>query len=126
MLFVKLSLERHVRIFDMAADEALEAMRGNLVIVSVSRIDLNAADGFYARPGGSDRQSSDQLRPRDGDRLNDLAAESESDAVGPGDFKILQQSDTVLGELLNGIAMIRLAAVPGASAVENNRSVASR
>ena len=75
MLSIKFFVEGHVRVLDMAADEALEAVRANLLFVRIAPFTRRAARRFHARAGGGDRQRRNKFRPFDSERLNDLPAE---------------------------------------------------
>lgn len=78
MLSIKFFVEGHVRVLDMAADEALEAVRANLLFVRIAPFTRRAARRFHARAGGGDRQRRNKFRPFDSERLNDLPAERET------------------------------------------------
>src|SRR5258707_14787076 len=88
MFLVKLLIERHVRVLDMAADKALEPMRANLFLVGVSDYARTAVGGFCPCARCRNRQRRDQIRPLDGERLNDLTAEREACSMTAGDFQI--------------------------------------
>src|SRR5688500_18137492 len=117
-------IECHMSVFDMSADEAFKSMNANFFLVGIGGLPRFSTGRFRACAGGCDRQAGHKVRPLDCQRLDNLPAQRKTYRVTARHFQIFQQPRAILGELLDGVAVIRLSAIASAATIENDCTMA--